>query len=255
MMDVQEAPIRQQPLSQQIEQILVERIHSGTYPPDTRLPAEVDLAAEFKVSRATIRSALSTLSTLGLLVRRHGAGTFVTRLPRISDPLDQAIEFQELISAHCCYPTIEYVYTGLEPAGTAIAAALQIPGDATVLVSHKVFKADDEPMIYCINTLPASLFSAQRLEEMAARPELLEPIFQILEAETGVRVEYIVAHVRPATARKCRFHIPLPVPAQTPVLAIDEVSYTAEGRPVFHTLEYHPENKMSFSLIRRRLRH
>jgi GntR family transcriptional regulator len=253
-MDVQEAPIRQQPLSQQIEQILVERIHGGAYPPDSRLPAEVELATEFKVSRATIRSALSTLSTLGLVVRRHGAGTFVTRLPRISDPLDQAIDFQELISAHCCDPTIEYVYSGLEPAGKAIAAALQIPNDAKALVAHKVFKADGEPMIYCINTLPAGLFSPQRQEELAARQELLEPIYQVIEEETGLRVEYIVAHVRPTTARQCRFYTPLPVPAHTPVLAIDEVSYTAEGRPVFHTLEYHPENKMSFSLIRRRLR-
>jgi len=77
-MDTQQAPVRQPPLSLQVEQILIERIRSGHYPPDAQLPAEVDLAEEFNVSRATVRSALNTLATLGLIVRRHGAGTFVT---------------------------------------------------------------------------------------------------------------------------------------------------------------------------------
>jgi GntR family transcriptional regulator len=40
------------------------------------LPAENDLAAEFKVSRVTIRRALAALEQEGLVVRRHGAGTF-----------------------------------------------------------------------------------------------------------------------------------------------------------------------------------
>jgi DNA-binding GntR family transcriptional regulator len=43
------------------------------------------------------------------------------------------------------------------------------------------------------------------------------------------------------------------MPDTTPVLEIDEVAYTAEGRPIFHTYEYHPENKMNFELIRRRV--
>jgi GntR family transcriptional regulator len=251
-MDNQEAPVRQQPLSQQIEQILIDRIHSGKYTPDSQLPAEVDLAAEFKVSRATIRSALNTLSTLGLVVRRHGAGTFITQLPRISNPLDRAIDFQELISGYCCQPSITQVYCGLEKASPVIAEALQIPVGAMVLVSHKIFTADEEPMIFCANTLSASLFNPGLVEQVVSAPEMLEPFFAFLERETGLRVEYYLARVRPVTARKCRFHSPLPMPGNTPVLEIDEVAYTAEGNPVFHTYEYHPENKMSFELIRRR---
>lgn len=252
-MDNHEALVRPQSLSQQLEQILIDRIHSGKYAPDSQLPAEVDLAAEFRVSRATIRSALNTLSTLGLVVRRHGAGTFVTQLPRISNPLDQAIDFQELISGYCCQPSFEQVHFDLETVNSTMADLLQIPVGSEVLVSHKVFIADDEPMIFCTNTLPASLFEPDLLERIMSAPEMLEPLFTFLERELDLRVEYYVAHVRPVNANDCHFYDPLPMPDTTPVLEIDEVAYTAEGRPIFHTYEYHPENKMNFELIRRRV--
>ena len=253
-MDIQGTPIRQQPLSQQIEQILIERIHSGVYAADSQLPNETDLAEEFKVSRATIRSALSTLATLGIVVRRHGSGTFVTQIPRISNPLDQAIDFQELIGKYCCQPTVEYGYCGVVSAESATAEKLQIPVGADVLVSQKVFTADGEPMIYCLNTLPAHLFYPDRLDQIVHHPEILEPFFLFIEQETGLRVEYYVAHVRPMKAGNCHFYTFLPLPENTPVLVIDEVAYTAEGRPIYHTFEYHPEGKMDFELIRRRPR-
>jgi GntR family transcriptional regulator len=253
-MITQEIPIRQQKLSQQIENILIERVHSGVYTADSQLPNESELAEEFKVSRATIRSALSTLATLGIVVRRHGAGTFVTRIPRISNPLDKAIDFQELIAKYCCQPTVEYGYCGVVSAESSTAALLQIPVGADVLISQKVFIADGEPMIYCINTLPAHLFNPDRLDQIVDNPEILEPFFIFLEQETGLRVEYYVAHVRPMKASNCRFYTPLPLPEDTPVLVIDEVAFTLEGRPIFHTFEYHPEGKMDFELIRWRSR-
>jgi DNA-binding GntR family transcriptional regulator len=252
-MDPHEALVRPQSLSQQIEQILIDRIHSGKYAPDSQLPAEVDLAVEFKVSRATIRSALNTLSTLGLVVRRHGAGTFITQLPRISNPLDQAIDFQELISVYCCQPSFQQVYSGLETVSSTMADLLQIPVDSEVLVSHKVFVADEEPMIFCTNTLAVSLFEPDLLAQVLSTPEMLEPLFTFLEQKLDLRVEYYVAQVRPVNAINCHFYTPLPMPDTTPVLEIDEVAYTAEGRPIFHTYEYHPENKMNFELIRRRV--
>ena len=251
---MQETPVRQQPLSQQIERILIERIHSGAYTADSQLPNETELAEEFKVSRTTIRSALSSLATLGLVVRRHGAGTFVTQFPRISNPLDKAIDFQELIAQYCCQPTVDYGYSGIVPVEPAIADMLQIPAGTDVLISQKVFTADGEPMIYCINTIPAQLLEPDQIAQITDRPEILEPFFNFIEQATGLRVEYYIAHVRPMKAGDCIFYTPLPLSENTPVLVIDEVAYTVEGRPIYHTFEYHPEGKMDFELIRRRPR-
>lgn len=45
-------------------------------PDDGRLPSEVELSSRLSVSRATIRRALEEMEARGLVVRRHGLGTF-----------------------------------------------------------------------------------------------------------------------------------------------------------------------------------
>lgn len=57
-----------------LEQSIVE----GRYLPGSRLPPERALAASLKVSRSTIREAITLLGTRGMLVRRQGDGTYVT---------------------------------------------------------------------------------------------------------------------------------------------------------------------------------
>ncbi|MGO3832741.1 MAG: FadR/GntR family transcriptional regulator [Microbacteriaceae bacterium] len=60
-------------------QRLLQSIRLGVIPPGERLPAERDLAAMLKVSRDTVREALSTLSDAGYVVSRRGryGGSFV----------------------------------------------------------------------------------------------------------------------------------------------------------------------------------
>jgi GntR family transcriptional repressor for pyruvate dehydrogenase complex len=57
---------------------LHERIRTGNYAPDSRLPGEHELAAMLGVSRPVVRDALSRLREQGLIYSRQGAGTFVS---------------------------------------------------------------------------------------------------------------------------------------------------------------------------------
>lgn len=53
-------------------------ILEGNYSHEERLPAERNLAEEFKVSRGTIRTALQNLEEQNLVTRKIGSGTYVT---------------------------------------------------------------------------------------------------------------------------------------------------------------------------------
>jgi GntR family transcriptional regulator len=73
------------PLYQKIYLALRDELFAGMHAadgdaPDRALPGENDLARRFGVSRETIRRALETLESEGLVVRRHGVGTFPTHL-------------------------------------------------------------------------------------------------------------------------------------------------------------------------------
>ncbi|MEM8590537.1 MAG: GntR family transcriptional regulator [Pseudomonadota bacterium] len=66
-----------------IQRILEQRLVSGEYPAGSLMPTEIELAAEFKTSRFTVRSALRELSDRGFVERRQGIGTrVVTAYPR-----------------------------------------------------------------------------------------------------------------------------------------------------------------------------
>ena len=57
------------------------KIESGDLPPDSQLPTETDLSEEFGASRNTVRDAIKSLISLGMVETRPGQGTFVTKPP------------------------------------------------------------------------------------------------------------------------------------------------------------------------------
>src|SRR5690606_23386824 len=67
------------PLYVKLRQMLEEAITSGKLNYGDALPAERDLADHANVSRVTVRKAVDDLVKDGLLVRRHGSGTFVAK--------------------------------------------------------------------------------------------------------------------------------------------------------------------------------
>ncbi|MFJ1834710.1 FadR/GntR family transcriptional regulator [Streptomyces sp. NPDC088175] len=70
-------PLRPSPLVEQATNHLREQITEGHWPVGTRIPGETTLARTLGVGRSTVREAVRTLATLGLLQSRQGAGVFV----------------------------------------------------------------------------------------------------------------------------------------------------------------------------------
>ena len=65
------------PLYVRVKQAIVQKIRSGAWLPNTKLPSESELLQQLGVSRMTINRALRELTIEGLLVRMQGVGTFV----------------------------------------------------------------------------------------------------------------------------------------------------------------------------------
>ncbi len=65
-------------VSDSVAAVLERRILEGSLKPRDRLPSERDLSVELGVSRPSLRAAIQQLATKGMLVTRHGGGTFVT---------------------------------------------------------------------------------------------------------------------------------------------------------------------------------
>ncbi|MBN6186781.1 FadR family transcriptional regulator [Aneurinibacillus sp. BA2021] len=78
--------------SEEVADYLREQIISGVYATGARLPSLRELGETLGVGQSTVREALSSLKTLGLITMRQGEGTFVTR----HDPEEVISAFESL---------------------------------------------------------------------------------------------------------------------------------------------------------------
>jgi GntR family transcriptional regulator, transcriptional repressor for pyruvate dehydrogenase complex len=89
-------PIRKTRIHEEIADRIRQLILDGTYPAGQPLPSERLLARRLGVSRGSVRDALRTLETLGLLDMRHGQGTFPRELSvdRLVTPLASVLAYR-----------------------------------------------------------------------------------------------------------------------------------------------------------------
>ncbi|WP_017596400.1 FadR/GntR family transcriptional regulator [Nocardiopsis potens] len=109
------------PVTRRPVERIKEMIAEGELSPGDRLPTERELSAAFGVSRSSLREAVRTLTTLGVLEVRHGAGVYVTGL-RPGDLLETFSVLAEISQGDTLIEVLQ-VRRMLEPAATALAAA------------------------------------------------------------------------------------------------------------------------------------
>lgn len=244
-------PIRQRSLSSQITDILVEKIRSGGFSPDFPLPPENQLAEEYRVSRATIRSAFDKIEAMGLIVRKQGIGTFVRPISSISNPLNQFIDFFKLIADHGYQPSLVQLDARFQIPSQSTARALALAPDEQVLTVEKVFFADHEPIIYSMNDFPVWVFQQHLTSEEILQPGSTEPIDRFLKTCCLQNLSYYVSTVRAQTVQDYRLpEMFAGLAPQTPLLVINNIGFNDMDRPVYQSLELHPGNRMDFKLIR-----
>ena len=90
------------------------------------IPSERQLTSELGVSRLTVRAALDELVREGMLVRRHGSGTFVSE-PKIAQELTMT-SFTEDMRRRGMIPASRTLDIHVSPAGVTWMSSVRLPG-------------------------------------------------------------------------------------------------------------------------------
>jgi GntR family transcriptional regulator len=145
-------------ITDQVHEILMERIRSGVYLPGNRIPSESELSDELGVSRATIRTVLAKLATNGFILRKQGNGTYVNEhAHRASAHLGNLWDLVELISGNGYTPFIRLLSTTRCLATEREALFLALDAGEELICLRRLFYADQRPVILANNVIPASL--------------------------------------------------------------------------------------------------
>ena len=145
------------------------------------IPSERQLTRELGVSRLTVRAALDELVREGLLVRRHGSGTFVSE-PKIAQELTMT-SFTEDMQRRGMVPASRTLGLRVAPAGAHLGRLLHVSPSEPVLIINRLRLADRETM--AIETLHVR----ESLVPGLSAPDLeRQSFYEILEGRFGITI-------------------------------------------------------------------
>jgi GntR family transcriptional regulator len=226
---------------------LAERIDQGRLAAGTRLPSEPELAAEFGVSRATLREALRALEGQGLVRRLWGSGTYVAERTRVANSLEENFGVSDAIRAAGMQAGTEQGRQWTGPAAASEAERLGLDPGQDVLIIERVRTADGRPVVFSRDIMPSSIIG-DRAD--AADQMLRRSIYEVLERDLGITIHYGVASFRPVTADRTVARL-LGTRTGDLLLYLWQVDYADGGAAVLSSHEYHLADAFDFSVVRR----
>jgi GntR family transcriptional regulator len=167
------------PLRAQVEQLLRRLVLQPEYQKGSLLPDEVTLAAQLGVSRGTVRSGISKLAFEGLLERKAGIGTRVTRRPFESGIRAWRSFTREMAAKGITVTNFRSDYRLVE-ASTDAAQALQLPSGTSLWRLDRVRGWNGKPVLQSISWFHPRV-------GLKGTEDFSRPLYETIEAATGVR--------------------------------------------------------------------
>ena len=210
-----------------------------------RLPSEPQLAKKLGVSRATLREAMRTFETQGMIRRRQGAGTFVVGQISVLDSGLEVLESLETIARRMNLAVtvsdlqIERVYADQE-----LAEGLRLPLASRLINIRRVVRAEGRPVAYLVDTLPEDFLN---LDDLPGN--FNGSVLDFLVARgTPLTISRAAISATGATADVARV---LEIQRDDVLLKFTSQLYIADGSVVDYTVSNFIPGYFNFHVIRR----
>jgi|GEM_PF-195965 len=215
------------PLHHQLFMVLKDQILRGLYEPGAKIPNEEQLGELFNVSRITVRRAISDLHDQGLVIKRHGHGTFVGENIPAARPA-ATLNFIDLLRRQAHDTQVKVLSISIERPPALIALNLQLPSDRMTMHLVRLRFAEGVPVMLIDAWLPEEIgdgLNATNLCEKALHEILLE---------RGVIFSRVVQEINAVSADPELANW-LRVDVGSPLLQLTRLLYGADRRPLAYT--------------------
>jgi GntR family transcriptional regulator len=233
------------PLYYQLKEVLKQQIRAGHLAPHTSIPSEPELVAQYHVSRATVRQALTELVHEGLLYRQHGRGTFVCE-PRIQQNISELTSFSDELRRRGKRPGGLLLVSELVRGSHEVRERLRLSDEEQVVRLERLRQADDVPVALEIDYLPhpraANIYA--RAKETAEGS-----LYSVMTSE-GMH-PYINEQTFKGDMPTQREAELLRIDADKPGLRLSSTTFDETGAPIEYTEAFYPSTQYDVQLTLR----
>ncbi len=196
------------PFHKQAEELLRKLINEPQYQNGQHLPKEVDLSEQLKISRNTLRQAINTLVTEGLLVRKKGVGTRVQK-KKIFSGVGNWLSFSEEMRILGIEIQNFELQIYKHEVSTEVASFFEIDVSTKVMRLERLRGKKDAPFVYFVSDFNPII-------PISASENFNRPLYEILEADYGIvaynsKEEISAAAADPFIASKLEIKIGQPI--------------------------------------------
>lgn len=214
------------PLYLQLKKVIHDAVERGVIGPGDALPSERDIAIRADLSRVTVRKAVQDLVRGGILVQRHGSGTFVaSKAGKVEQSLSRLTSFTEDMARRGMTVRSEWLDRGVYPPSPEEMMALGLSASELVARVSRLRLADDRPL-----AIERASLSAAVLPD----PGSVGASLYAALGKLGNRPVRAVQRISAANLGEADARI-LAVPAGSASLNIERISYLASGKVIEFT--------------------
>lgn len=218
------------PLHSQAEKLIRELISKEEYQNGKLLPSEVDLSLQLGISRNTLRHSINKLVNEGLLSRKKGYGTKVSRKGVLGRAKNWLSFSQEMKALGITVFNFE-LHVGWQLPNPEVAAFFETKPDVRVLTLERLRGKENFPFVYFISWFNPEI-------GITGNDDFSRPLYEILEEKYHVKASLSYEEVTAikATPFICQ---KLEIDADEPVLFRKRMVYDENKRPIEYNLGYY----------------
>ncbi|MEW6651761.1 MAG: GntR family transcriptional regulator [Chloroflexota bacterium] len=212
------------PLYYQLKSYFLKEIESGNLCLGDRIPTEDELHENLRLSRSTIRHAITELVQEGWLERRKSKGTYVIRTSK-SPVIFRSFEpFYQSVKLYGKTPRTEVIDLSVITANNKLAESMNLAVGEKVITMFRRRFINEEPVVTIQNYLPFSLCEFV-LERDFSTASLYETFMQ--NPLTRIDKTTTIISSQKATAEDAKL---LNVELDCPMLVFNTISHTAQKK-------------------------
>jgi GntR family transcriptional regulator len=214
--------------------------------PGERLPSEPALAHDLGVSRATLREAMRTFETQGIIRRRQGSGTFVNLPPQVLETGLEVLESIESIAERSGLSVeMGELNVQFRKSKDEECKSLELEHCKEVVQVSRVIFAENRAVAYLIDILPTDILDPEELRN-GFNGSILDLLLQ--RGQPDLYVSRTEINAVPATSLVARA---LGIQRGDVLLCFTADLYSTAGQIVDHSYSYFLPGYFRFHVVRR----